>query len=194
MLIWFLWFVAVKIPFVTSPKPIEPEGEIQKESVLFNTDTFECRLDPVPPEKVVATLQSLGADANQLGRSDVSRILERSVLFKVTLVNKGDQQLLFNPDHVILGSGRGPVASQLDMATFWPATVPDGNSGREALARAFARGTITLTPGQTHTQILAFRALNRRFPKKIYIEINQLYTGVDQTTIKCAFQIKYRGA
>jgi len=192
MLIWFLWVLAGKVPVVLDPKPIEPEGQVQKESASFVTEHYLCKLEAIHPDRVVAVLQDLGVDASQLKRAEVARILERSVLFKISLTNRGESTLLFNPDHVILGSGRGPVASQLDMATFWPATLPDGNRDQETLARAFAGGTVTLAPNQSHTQILAFRAFDRRFPKKIYLEINQLYTGVDQTTIKCAFLIKYR--
>lgn len=192
MLLWFLWFFAGRVPVIQNPKPVEPQGTVEKGKVIFATEAYRCELEAVNPRNIRALLVELGASERELGRADVGHVLDRTVIFKITLQNLSTSKLVFNPDHVILGArGSGPAASQLDMATFWPASLPDSAVEREKLASVFARTTVHLQPDATHTQYVAFRAFGGRFPKKVYLELNDLYAGVDPLTIKCAFNIKY---
>lgn len=177
---------------VHTPKPIEPSGSVTKRMVTFTTKAYRCEIECLDPDQVIPLLRDLGATVTQVKSADVQYVLERSVFFKLKLTNTGPDDLVFNPDHVILGSGRGPVASLVDMATFWPATVPEGHADREALAKIFARATVSLASDETHVQYLAFRAFGGRFPKNIYLELNDLYAGVEPFSMKCAFKIKYR--
>lgn len=193
MLVWFLWLYSGKVPVLQNPKPVEPTGQVQQNKVVFSQETYICEVEAISPQDVRALLISLGASQSEVRREDVSWILNRTIFFKISIKNLGPYDLVFNPDQAVIGSGgRKTVASLLDMATFWPASLPDGHSEREKLASVFARSSVHIEPDGTHTQYLAFRAFGGRFPKKIYLELNDLYAGVDPLTIKCAFSIKYR--
>lgn len=192
MLFCLLLLFSEKVPVAEQPKPIIPEGRVAGKTAIFETEHYRCEMVAVTPSEIEPILSKMGVSDREISRQDVQFVFSRTVFFKLKIQNRAQETLVLNPDRAVLGSGRGPVASLLDMATFWPATVPEQNLDREKLARIFARHTVSLEQDESHTQYLAFRAFGGRFPRKIYLELTDLYSGVVPLDIKCAFSIKYR--
>ncbi len=180
-------------PQLSNPKAIEPPGQVQPElGMLFEAQNWIITLEPLSHAALAQHFQELGVEPELLQRADLKQLLLRTLAFKINIENRGNDLLVFNSDQAMLFSKRGPDGFLLDMAHFWPTDMPRGYPALEKFARAFAKGTIHVEPGKQHQQLLVFRPAIDRFHKKVKLQLNRLYYGIEGFRVECAYQVRYR--
>lgn len=185
-----LW--ALPGPRLVNPVPIHPAGgTAQDEIVQFKSEQWNCRIRPLDQETFLRHLVGQGVSRDWLAQSGLEENLKVMAVFLIELENLADVPLIFNPDQILLRAPKGPVGTQVDMAGFWP-TATTGNAGAlEAFARIFRRGTVEVAPRRQHRQLVVFRPLGKKFPRRVSLHLQRLYLGITSMNVECQFQVEY---
>ncbi len=177
---------------IANPKPIQPVGgRIDGETVHFQTDQWVCRLTPWSAEMFRHYIMSMGVSKRTVEVAPISEALSKVAVFQIELKNLGSDLLVFNPDQILLESDRVPAGVQVDSAWFWPTNLPGRDEDRERFARIFSRGTVEVSPGETHAHLAVFMPARHKFPKRITLQVNRIYYGIQNHDIKCRFDVRY---
>ncbi len=187
-----LIFWALPGPRLSDPVPLQPEGgTIRGEVVQFRLERWDCRIRPLDHEAFMAHMTGQDVSREWLRQSGLEKRLQTMVVFLIELENRSEEPLIFNPDQVLLRARKGPVGTQVDMAGFWPSATAGNPAQMETFARIFQRGTVEVTSNRPHRQLVVFRPLGKKFPRRIQLNLQRLYHGILSTNIECQFQVEY---
>ena len=87
--------------------------------------------------------------------------------------------------------GRGLAGTLVGSTDFFSGVLPLADPGLKDLADQFIKNSFEASPGSIETQMIVFRPLDKKFPKKITFVLNRLYYGIESTTIQCQFEVRY---
>lgn len=177
---------------VMNPQPLTPgASRIEGNAVYYETDQYKIRLTALSQEDFRKHMLGLNVKPELIDRPNVHELLANMVVFRLDLLNRGGDNMVFNPDQAMLKASRGPDGYVADMAAFWPQNLPDANIDQTRLARVFQRGTVELAPGEKHSQLIAFNPVKKKFSKRVMLQLDRLYYGIETFDIHCNFEIRY---
>ena len=175
---------------VANPTPVGPDFRLVGDSVRFEGEDWSLALKSLSLDEFREHVAKFGVAQSLLATEGLNDRLSNMVFFRIELENQSGDNILFNPDQIILRGPVGPDGVQVDMANFWPMGPNDGRREQERFARVFSRGTVELAPGKTHTHLAVFRPIRKRFKKKVLLQIHRVYHGVQVHNLECGFEIR----
>ena len=179
-------------PLIENPKPLQPQHlNVEGDRVLWENDQWRIRLTSLTPDHFRRYLLKAGISQTTLDNPAVIRALTDLAPFHVLIHNKGEANLTFNPDQVILKGKRLPTGYLIDAAAFWPSQLPHSSKEQERLATLFTRSSVELEPGRNLVQLIVFKPVRDRFEKNVTLQINRMYYGIDPFDIHCQYEIRY---
>ena len=177
---------------ISNPQALEPyASRLVGDVVYYENDFYKIRLTPLTYDVFRDHMLKLGVKPNLIDREEVRDILSEMAVFRIDLLNRGEDNMVFNPDQAMIRGKRGPDGFLVDMASFWPQNLPDMNIDAVRLARVFRRGSVELAPGEKHMSLIAFTPTRKQFRKKVTLELERLYYGIETFSIHCQFDIRY---
>ena len=113
-----------RLPVVSAPLPIAPEGGTVHNGVAqFKTEMWICQLRPLTPEKFLERLSELGITSAMLNSHKVRNGLSHFASFEIAFQNLGEETLLFDSDQVVM-LNQNTIAGQ--QARVWDFYTTDG--------------------------------------------------------------------
>jgi len=192
LLLIFMIAFADRTVTIVQPRPVAPAGGTVVDGVArWQTRTFDCQLRALDATALRARLTDLGVSERILEDTRISTFLENLAPLEIAFRNTGTDDLVINPDQVILLSGGTVTGRLVRTFDFLPSGVEPGPELR-ALAAVFSTASFQVAPGDVASRLLVFAPLGRRFPKKIAFRINHLYQGGEDHPVECHFRFGYR--
>ena len=177
---------------ISDPQPLKPEASrLVGNMVYYETDQFKIRVTPLSYAAFRDHMIKLGVKPELIDRQNIRDILAEMAVFRLDFLNRGGDNMVFNPDQAMIRAKRGPDGYVVDMASFWPQNLPDMNVDVVRLATVFRRGSVELAPGEKHSSLIAFNPTRKRFFKKVTLQLERLYYGIETFDIHCQFEIRY---
>jgi len=180
-----------KVPLPADPEPIEPDGgTVADGTVTFETATWICQLRGLDRATLEKRLITKGADPALLRDGRIVGFLDELVAFEIAFKNLDGDNLVFNPDQTVLRSGGTIEARLIRTFDLLPVGAPP-TPALERLANIFSTTSFQVPTGEVRSQLLVFKPLGSRFPKRLSFVLQNLYQGSVDNRIACRFRIGY---
>lgn len=161
------------------------------DGLVLQADNFNIRLAPLNYQTFMRWMTKRGISEQLLANPEMRGYLGSFAVFHLILHNQGEDNLIFNPEQVMLRNAMGPVGFQVSLADILRSPLGHSEPELEKLATLFMQKTFELTPGQRLGRVIAFRPISKKFPSKITFAINRMYYGIENVTIQCQFKLRY---
>lgn len=190
MLLAFLLIAST--PQITLTQALAPaEATASGNAIIWKSEQLAVRLEPLDEQAFMGWLKKRGVTDRILNHQALRNYLNTFAVFRVSLYNFGEDNLVFNPEQVMLRNKRGPVGFLVNINDVLRTQHGHSDPELEKLAQLFHQETFELEPGRKVGRVIAFKPLDRKFPKKVQLVIDRLYYGIVSNRVAGGYQVRY---